>query len=241
MTEKMKKDVKKGLEVQLRRDGRIVPGGRELVMAVDEPEFWDDLSGEALDTREVRKARKEELEEFRKQGVYTKVPIKECWDVTGKKPIGVRWVDINKGDKVHPDYRSRSVAKEIKISKREDLFAATPPLEAKKALFSMAVTEGIGHTRGRKEEGMKIDFVDVRRAYFHAAARRDLYVELPEEDREEGMCGKLNKAMYGTRDAAQNWEYEYVEFLEGIGFKRGAAKQKARGAEIASGSRTVRP
>ncbi len=115
------------------------------------------------------------------------------------------------------------MAKEIKVNNREDLFAATPPLEAKKALFSMAVTESIGHTRGRREEGMKIDFVDVRRAYFHAAARRVLYVELPEEDHEEGMCGKLNKAMYGTRDAAQNWEYEYVEFLEGIGFKRGAA------------------
>ena len=35
------------------------------------------------------------------------------------------------------------------------------------------------------------------------------------------MCGKLIKAMYGTRDAARNWEYEYVEFMEGIGFKRG--------------------
>ena len=35
------------------------------------------------------------------------------------------------------------------------------------------------------------------------------------------MCGKLIKAMYGTRDAAQNWECEYVEIMEGIGFRRG--------------------
>ena len=27
--------------------------------------------------------------------------------------------------------------------------------------------------------------------------------------------------MHGTRDAAQNWECEYVEFMEGIGFRRG--------------------
>jgi len=46
-------------------------------------------------------------------------------------------------------------------------------------------------------------------------------VKLPEEDHEEGKCGRLNKAMYGTRDAAQNWEFEYVEFMESIGFKRG--------------------
>ena len=29
--------------------------------------------------------------------------------------------------------------------------------------------------------------------------------------------------MYGTRDSAQNWEYEYCESMEGIGFKRGKA------------------
>ena len=29
--------------------------------------------------------------------------------------------------------------------------------------------------------------------------------------------------MYDTRDAAQNWEAEYSEFMESIGFKRGIA------------------
>ena len=37
------------------------------------------------------------------------------------------------------------------------------------------------------------------------------------------MCGKLCKAMYGTRGPAQNWEYEYVEQLEKMGFRRGKA------------------
>ena len=70
---------------------------------------------------------------------------------------------------------------------------------------------------------MNMDFIDVRRAYFHAKARRDVYVKLPREAPGVGMCGKLNKAMYGTRDAAQHWEYEYVEFLAGSGFKQGRA------------------
>jgi hypothetical protein len=48
-----------------------------------------------------------------------------------------------------------------------------------------------------------------------------VYVKLPAEDHEEGKCGRLNKAMYGTRDAAQNWEMEYVEFMESNGFRRG--------------------
>merc|ERR1711873_307000 len=97
------------------------------------------------------------------------------------------------------------------------------PLEAKKVLFSLAVTEGVGYQAGCKDRGMKLDFVDVRRAYFHAKARRDVFVKLPEEDAEEGMCGKLLKALYGTRDAAQNWEFEYIEFLRSKGFEKGKA------------------
>ena len=76
--------------------------------------IWDDMSGKELDWELVAAARTEEMEEFRKHQVYVKVPIKECWEKTGKKPIGVRWVDINKGDQVNPEYRSRLVAKEIK-------------------------------------------------------------------------------------------------------------------------------
>ena len=94
--------------------------------------FYDDLSGEALDGQLVKLARAEEMTEFDKHTVYTKVPLKECWDVTGKAPIGVRWVDVNKGDKVHPEIRSRLVAKEINRHRRDDLFAATPPIECKK-------------------------------------------------------------------------------------------------------------
>ena len=197
------------------------------IAAVDEglraPEaFWDDLSGKALKPQLVRKARQEEMGEVHKHGVYTKVPIRDSWRVTGQGPIGTRWVDVNKGDEENPDYRSRLVAQEINDRKREDLFAATPPLEAKKLLFAMAMTAGIGYQTGVRHRGHKLEFIDVRRAYFHAKARRDVYVQqLPPEDAEEGMCGKLNKALYGTRDVAQNWEHEYIEFLEQLGFRRG--------------------
>jgi hypothetical protein len=66
-----------------------------------------------------------------------------------------------------------------------------------------------------------LEFIADIRAYFHAKIRRLVYIRLPEEDNQEGMCGRLVKAMYGTRDAAQNWEMEYVEFMESIGFRRG--------------------
>jgi hypothetical protein len=85
---------------------------------------WDDITGVELDPSLVMAARIEEMREVKKHGVYIKVPINTCMETTGKKPIAVRWVDINKGDEVNPDYRSRLVAKEIKIHKNDDLFAA---------------------------------------------------------------------------------------------------------------------
>jgi hypothetical protein len=187
-------------------------------------EFWDDMSGKKLKEEKVRAAREEEMIEVRKHKVYKKVPLSECLKETGRGPIGTRWVDINKGDEVHEEYRSRLVAQELKSkSILEDMFAATPPLEVKKMLFSMAVTEGIGFNKRDRKGGLKLEFIDVRRAYFHSPARRKVYVKLPEEDAEEGMCGMLLKSMYGTRDAAQNWECSYVGAMIEMGFKRGVA------------------
>merc|ERR1711888_573137 len=151
-------------------------------------QYWGDLSGKPLIPELVKKARLEELGEIAKHKVYEKVPLDECWKATGQPPIGTRWVDANKGDDQNPDYRSRLVAQEINNHRREDLFAATPPLEAKKILMSLAVTEGVGYQRGSKDKGQKLDFIDVRRAYFHAPARRLVYVKLPPEEEKEGIC-----------------------------------------------------
>ena len=40
------------------------------------------------------------MEQFKKHGVYEKVREEVCWAVTGKGPIGTRWIDINKGDEI---------------------------------------------------------------------------------------------------------------------------------------------
>ena len=127
--------------------------------------YWDDLSGKELNPKLIRKAREEEMREFKKHNVYEKVPREECWANTGKGPSGTRWVDVNKGDDVNPEYRSRLVAQEIKRDTRGDLFASTPLPEAKKMLMSMAVTGGIGYRDNGMEGGYKVELIDVRRAY----------------------------------------------------------------------------
>ena len=54
-----------------------------------------------------------------------------------------------------------------------------------------------------------------------------VYVELPKEDFEDGKCGVLKKTMYGTRDAAQSWEMEYIEMMINTGFVQGAVTAHA--------------
>eukprot|EP00973_Karenia_brevis_P017484 2398961-Karenia_brevis.AAC.1 len=89
----------------------------------------DDVTGARLDIKLVREAREAEMKYFKKMGVYRKVPISKCVQLTGRMPIGVRWIDVNKQDNINPRYRSRLVAKQFKTYNDPDLFAATPPLE----------------------------------------------------------------------------------------------------------------
>ena len=178
---------------------------------------WDDVSGAALDPQTVKRARQEELEYVHKMSVYQKVPISECVMRTGRQPLIVRWIDVNKGDQDNPNYRSRLVARESNTHKGEDLFAAIPPLEALKSIISITAI-------ANKGEVLMIN--DISRAFFHAKVKRDVYVQLAEEDTkpgEENMRGKLNFSMYGIRGAAQNWFEEYSNQLRNIGFRHGKA------------------
>ena len=67
---------------------------------------------------------------------------------------------------------------------------------------------------------------DTSRAFFHATAKREVFVQLPQEDTEEGeeeSCGKFSFSMHGTLDAAQNWYEEYSGRLIEVGSKQGLA------------------
>ena len=67
---------------------------------------------------------------------------------------------------------------------------------------------------------------DVSRAFFHAKVRRDVYVQLVDEDKpfgDEHKCGKLNYSMYGTREAAQIGASEYADILVSVDSTQGRA------------------
>ena len=180
----------------------VVPEEASASLHEKDGDMWatDDVTGEKLSPALVTEARAEEIKYFRSMGVYRKVSMAKCLEATGRRPIATRWIDINKGDKQAPKYRSRLVAKEFNDCKKPELFAATPPAEGLKLLLSRLAQSG-----GKK----RLLYADVSRAYFYAPAVRPVYVIIPAEDREPDdppdICGELAYSMYGTRDAAQNW------------------------------------
>ena len=198
---------------------RMTTGCVEVLAVNDDEEDWvdDGMATDELDPGEVRDARMEEMRFVKKLPVYQERDVQECWEKTGRRPISTRWVDTRKGSGV----RSRWVARDFKPAgeaKRDDLFAAMPPLEAKKILFKLAAHSFDG-SRTKRRRKMKLMFVDVSKAHLNGICEGDHYVELPEEaEAKDGKCGKLLRWLYGMRPAAQGWEKDYSKKFEAVGF-----------------------
>ena len=176
-------------------------------------EFVDDMTGMPLDHGMAVTARKKEIDFFKARGVYTKLR-RESW----MKVITTKWIDHNKGDVTTPNYRARLVGREVAYDKRDDLYAATPPLESLKAILALCASRQGG------SRPCRVMALDVVRAYFYAPATRAVYIQIPPEDRlpgDEGFVAKLNLSLYGTRDAAKNWAQTHTAFLNQIGFETG--------------------
>ena len=147
-------------------------------------DFYDDVSGMPLDKKLATQTRKNEIVFFKDRGVYTKVRREPWMKVIKTKPI-----DHNKGDEAAPNYRARLVGREVAYDKRDDLYAATPPLESLKAVLSLCASRQGGRSPSR------IMALDVVRAYFYAPATRAVYIQIPAEDRlagDEGCVAKLS-------------------------------------------------
>ena len=109
--------------------------------------------------------------------------------------------------------RSRMCAREFKSDARPDLYAGTLPLEALKAIMSIAAN---------LKKTFPITHIHVSRAYFHAKAQRPVLIRLPVEETmgtDGGKVGLMKKSMYGTRDAAQQLGTWLARARQELGFQ----------------------
>ena len=122
----------------------------------------------------MKEAREKELKYLCELGVYEKVDERAAVGKYNVTPLDTKWVDTDKAFEVEPmQIRSRIVAREFKKRNRPDLYAGTPPLEARKPIIPNAASHS---------PEFSLIHVDVSRAQFHANAQRPVLVKLPAED-----------------------------------------------------------
>ena len=158
--------------------------------------------------------------------LFKEASTQECWDRTGRPPISTKWVDLNKGTKEKPDVRCRLVARDFKPKgekDREDLFAAMPPLEAKRLLFARAAARRPELHRGKWSKP-KLMFIDIKKAHLNGKVPEEefVFVEDP-TDPSGSRCWRLMRWLYGMRPAASAWEADYSIKLAEVGLAKGVA------------------
>ena len=128
----------------------------------------------------------------------------ESWEETtskaGKMHTTTKRVDRNKKDDNGKTFvRYRLVARDFKLKHEgpsDDLFAAMPPLEAKKALFAfVAGVREKRRTQGHEE--VKLMFVEVKKAHLNAKCEEEEWVEVPNEFKKFGRYAKLKRSFSG--------------------------------------------
>ena len=185
---------------------------------VPEAVWRDDPVGEELDPEKLKAGIKDEMDFMEKIGMFEDATEQECWERTGAAPTSTRWVHgkklLDSGEDI---VRARLVGRDFNTGRgtREDLFAATPPLEGLKLLFRAAMVREEG------EEETKLMFIDVRKAHLIPRCEEDVYVRLPEEFGFKVV--KLRRWLYGMRKAANRWEDHYTRKLREAGFIQGVA------------------
>ena len=126
-------------------------------------------------------------------------------------------MDINKGDAIRKEYRSRLTVKELKAKYPMDsaeIFAATPPIECLRLIYSLTMSDPV-------EDEIVLGFIDISRAHAHADISRKVYIWTPVDCGGKSRVKLLQMTLYGLRDAPQNFEFKVKEVMEGLGFQQG--------------------
>ena len=100
----------------------------------EEWEAEDDIKKGPLDPREVNTASEKEIKYLWHMEVYEYSIGAEARARTGRNPVGLKWIDTNKGSAEAPRYRLRRLCTEVRHKGVEPIFSATPPLETLRIL-----------------------------------------------------------------------------------------------------------
>ena len=183
--------------------------GEEVLMFLNnEPHNF----GEAKDSKEWRRACEEEISSIDKNKTWVLVDLP-----FGAKAIGLKWVFKIKrnSDGSINKYKSRLVAKGY-VQRHgidfDEVFAPVARLKTIRLLVNLEAANG-----------WEVHHLDVKTAFLHRELKETVYVTQPEgyeKQGEEGKVYKLNKALYGLRQAPHAWNNKLNQILCELKFEK---------------------
>jgi len=190
---------------KLRRSGRVSkPVSNWWMVDTRNPVNYVFNVGDGQEDVELRKkARDKEYNTLIEYGTWDLVAAPP-----GRKIVGSKWVDTIKRDGT---YKSRLVCQGFSQVEGVDYFDTFSPV-AKPAMVRMVFMMAAVYD-------LELDQIDVRAAYLNANIDVPIYMKQPKGYEHGNMVCKLNKALYGTKQAGRAWAKVLKGFLEGCGFK----------------------
>ena len=178
--------------------------------AVTDMNFYDETTGELFNQRLVHEAEDEELQRFKKIGVFDYVDRQTAHQDGEGVFVKVRWAG-EQGYEDQPAHEVQTCCTGAWVWYQNGRALRKYP---KSQLYQVSDVVRCAER--------KLMTLDVKSAFLYGAARRKIYIELPSADPQHGSdkVGLLRKALYGTRDAPQIWQSEVRRTLEKVGFRR---------------------
>lgn len=161
------------------------------------------------DWKQWEKAINEEHSSLMKNDTWT-----VCHLPKGRKAISSKWVfklkrtsngDIDK-------YKARVVARgfsQLAGFDYNETYAPVAKLTTLRILLSIAA-----------QLNLKVHQMDVKGAFLNGDLSEEIYMNLPEGFEQGDLVCKLNKSLYGLKQASRNWNDKFNRFMLKLGFKR---------------------
>lgn len=180
------------------------------ITSYDEPKHFN----QAVKNPKWREAMQNEINALEKNETWTLEPLPP-----GKKVVDSKWVykiKFKPNGEVER-YKARLVAKgftQVEGIDFHETFALVAKLVTIRCLVAVAV-----------KQGWSIHQLDVNNAFLHGDLHENVYMRIPQGFAKEGetrVC-KLQKSLYGLRQASRNWYYKFTRALLDRGFRQSRA------------------
>jgi len=176
------------------------------VLTVEEPKSYQQAKV-SPQWSDWKKAMDEELGSLKENDVWDVIP-----KPAGRKNVASRWVYKAKGNAQGEveQYKARLVARgfsQILGQDYDEIFAPVVRYDSLRLLLALSACKGWQPRQ-----------LDIKTAFLYGILKEEVYMDLPEGSRLDGMVAKLKRCIYRLKQSPKEWYYRLVEYLGPFGF-----------------------